>query len=643
MNYDLKLIKDKYGEDMMHFCRRLFPTLLEEKGLLFDLLSNHFEFSKQLYDDIIENKLTGEFQNYVMCLAKLDRHYKEDTEDKDPEQLLSEAGYNLFECHSEEEIESFIKYYADGERLCTFGDERLKSSYVFFAVKKNVDEIKREDFENPARQDEYGTSVISIQFTRGYVNHLGIMNRYNHVKGVDNPDATFSNNLDNIIPGLTKAFEKKYGFHIHSDRRGFDIKNYVKGNDGKLYKYLFEKNGIYYCPNNTIIDAKYNVHKFDKEKYIIMDYYVIDLVNKTIKVFDDNIRDSFIDGFKNIKSIRVVNNKKTGIKTVTINDEITIDINSNNRLINYYNPNVTRLDNSFIGYNNDAVVERLHLPNVIEVEDDFFEDNKTLKEILLDSVISIGDGFMKRNRDLHTFYAPNVVFIGNRCLECNEELRVVDLPNVREIASCFMIHNKNVSEVRMDNVKILGDYFMNENNSLKVVYFPNVEEIKNNFMLYNNSVVCAKFPKLKVTGDAFFYSDEVLKVFYAPNLYITGHRFMRYNKSIEDLDTPNLTYLGSYFMENNAVIKVINLESAKKLGSYFAANATGLEKVYLPNAEEIGGEFALNARNIEEVYIPNINEESYGKLSGFIKEKLNKNGTSKKIGARRYFVDNTSV
>ena len=59
----------------------------------------------------------------------------------------------------------------------------------------------------------------------------------------------------------------------------------------------------------------------------------------------------------------------------------------------------------------------------------FFENNKTLKEILLDSVISIGDGFMKRNRDLHTFYAPNAVFIGSRCLECNEALRIVDLPD----------------------------------------------------------------------------------------------------------------------------------------------------------------------------------------------------------------------
>ena len=31
---DLKVIKKKFGEDMMRLCRKLFPSLLEEKGLL---------------------------------------------------------------------------------------------------------------------------------------------------------------------------------------------------------------------------------------------------------------------------------------------------------------------------------------------------------------------------------------------------------------------------------------------------------------------------------------------------------------------------------------------------------------------------------------------------------------------------------
>ena len=32
LNYDLKMIKDKYGEKMMHFCREPFANLLEKEG-----------------------------------------------------------------------------------------------------------------------------------------------------------------------------------------------------------------------------------------------------------------------------------------------------------------------------------------------------------------------------------------------------------------------------------------------------------------------------------------------------------------------------------------------------------------------------------------------------------------------------------
>ena len=39
---DLKFIKKKYGEVMMHLCRKIFPTILETEGLLPKLLEDHF-------------------------------------------------------------------------------------------------------------------------------------------------------------------------------------------------------------------------------------------------------------------------------------------------------------------------------------------------------------------------------------------------------------------------------------------------------------------------------------------------------------------------------------------------------------------------------------------------------------------------
>ena len=85
--------------------------------------------------------------------------------------------------------------------LCSFAIKRLQTHHVFFAVKDNALNLKRSDFINPLREDEYSTSVISIQFTKGFNNRISIKSRYNH--SVDNPDATFYNNLENIVPGLT--------------------------------------------------------------------------------------------------------------------------------------------------------------------------------------------------------------------------------------------------------------------------------------------------------------------------------------------------------------------------------------------------------------------------------------------------------
>ncbi len=51
MNEDLKRIKKKYGEDMMHLCRDLFPTILEHEGLLSKLIEENFAPNKSLYQE----------------------------------------------------------------------------------------------------------------------------------------------------------------------------------------------------------------------------------------------------------------------------------------------------------------------------------------------------------------------------------------------------------------------------------------------------------------------------------------------------------------------------------------------------------------------------------------------------------------
>ena len=50
---DERNIRKKYGENMWHLCKKLFPTILNIPGKLSEILESRFYPSKFLYDDII--------------------------------------------------------------------------------------------------------------------------------------------------------------------------------------------------------------------------------------------------------------------------------------------------------------------------------------------------------------------------------------------------------------------------------------------------------------------------------------------------------------------------------------------------------------------------------------------------------------
>ena len=108
MNNDLKIIKKKYGEKMMRFCRATFSTILETEGLLPQLLINNFNESHYLYDDIVKNNKLLEFRNLIYGLITKEEP-KEIIADKTPEELMDEAGYVLKECKTETEVQESAK------------------------------------------------------------------------------------------------------------------------------------------------------------------------------------------------------------------------------------------------------------------------------------------------------------------------------------------------------------------------------------------------------------------------------------------------------------------------------------------------------------------------------------------------------
>ena len=374
--------------------------------------------------------------------------------------MLSEAGYDLYECKCEEDIQSFKKYYAKGEELCTFKGGRLKRCHVFFAVKKNVSDIKRERFLNPRRQDEYGTSVISIQFTRDFTHTLSIKNRHNH--HVNNPDSTYSNNLDNIIPGLTESFGKYYGLVQQHPYCKFELDGYVKANDNKYYKYNYEIINVYYCPNNIIID-NFEVKRYDKEKYLIFDYFILDLVKKEIRFYNSHIEDSFPSTIPNIEKIEI-ERKEDDIKEIKIilqdNREVTIVLNKFNNIIELDNQYVKDGGNNFLCYVEHLKV--LKMANLQTVKDYFLYNNKDLKEVYLPSLEKVENYF-----------------------RLNGQFKELNLNSLQEVGDCFAIFNSGLEEMNLPLLEKVGCDFMYHNDSIKKIKTPNLQKVGDGFFMDN--------------------------------------------------------------------------------------------------------------------------------------------------------------
>ena len=576
---DLKLIKKHYGENMMHLCRELFPTLLETEGLLWFALTKKFPYSKNIADDIIEMNVQNEFKNIIYEEINAEDNDKI-VVNKTPKELLDEAGYILYECKTEEEINKFKKYYAPGEVLCTFNENRLNRCYVFFAVKKNVDEIKRENFKNPDRQDEYGTSVISIQFTRDDSNTLSIKNRYNHT--VANPDATFSNNLDNITYGLTKSFNKEYDLNINSGKlNNIEIPGYVKASDGKYYKYNYEINNIYYCPNNIIID-NFKVKKYDKSKYIIIDYFIIDLVNKTIKLYKDNLIDRLPDDIKNIKNIKVEKDKQTKNKKITFNDSIEIVVNRNNQIIKYKNDLIEKTG-YFLNYN--TTLKSLSMSNLKETDENFLYKNTDLEYINLPNLEYIDRYFLTSNKKLKEISLPKVKHIGNSFLSFNKSLERINLPEVEYIDNSFLNNCTSIKEIDLPKLRIIKDYVLERANNIEKINLPKVVEIGNNFMLTNEKLESIELPEVIQIGNFFLEDNRVLKNISMPKVNTLGINCLTENRDLIELDLPEVEYIDRSFLRTNISLKRINLPKLKKLGERSFLMIDNLDYINIPNSD----------------------------------------------------------
>lgn len=596
---ELKKIKKLYGEKFMHLCRAMFPTLLEQEGLLTKILESTFSTnSRTLCEDILSYEVEEEFKDFIYSKVDVEKKKPELITKKTPYELLDEAGYDLYECTSEEEIQNFKKYYSPGEALCTFSGGRLDRCVVFWAVRKDAEKIKREDFQEPKREDEYGTSVMGIQFSKNGVCTVSIKNRYNHT--VNNPDATYGNDLDRIVPGLSQSFAEllsERGLEFNSANRvEFELYGYTVAGDGKYYKYNNEINGIFYCPGNIIIDHG-KVIQLEPEKQVLVDCFIIDKTNKTIKLYDESIGDSFIDAFEDIEKIEMKRSEeKKGDTIITITQKnsqnpITIVINKKNQIVGYENQDLTNIGNNFLSNSNQ--IKRIILPNVKKIGNDVCCVG-TIEELNLDSLETTGNNCFV-NCEVDRLNMPKLRHLGNHCFVHTIKISELDLPSLERIGNdCFSSFGLDLQRINLPQLSITGNNFCKRLSNPHKINIPNIEQFGDDCL--SDTLINLRelsFPKLKKVGNNFL-NRSCLEKLDLPLLEQTGDYFLCQNSrgmniGLTELRLPRLKTVGDGCLDvirNLDIDEDVDLSSLERIGdSQSLFNGENLVTIVAKNSE----------------------------------------------------------
>lgn len=625
-NKDLKFIKKHYGEDFAKLCRTLFPTLLEQPGLLSTLVSTHIEPTKSLLDDLKREAEDPEdfVKNFIYSFVDVEQEKPQIIENKTAEEILDEAGYVLYpECKTEEDLQKFKKFYKREEELCSFRGGRLEYCRVWFAVKKNVKDIKRANFSNPKRQDEYGTSVISIQYTKREPSTLSIKNRYNHT--VNNPDATFSNNLDNIVPGLKNAFEQQ--FHIISDKNQIveDIFPYVQVG-GKLFRSNFERSNIYYCSNNVIID-NFEVKRFDKARYIVFENYIIDKKEKTIKLYNNTTNkkedhDEFTKSFGQIKEVKEIVKKggRDVIITTESGGDVILGLDDNNVLKEYYNSELKTVGKNFLG--SSFNLEKFNAPNLKKAGQGFLCDAENLTSFVAPNLEELGDESLRYVYNLKQIEVPCLKEVGNCVLEYAHSLENFSTPCLEIVLDSFLSKANNLKSFDAPNLKIMRSNVLNETDNLSSINVPNLVEVGSDCLTRQRKLTAFSAPCLRVVGDNFFMLSSCLKSFSAQNLRAAGNYFLSDVTQLKSFYGPKLKKVGNSFLNIVGNLEEFFAPMLETVGYAALEYAASLKSFSAPKLVSAGDGLLRKARKLKKFYAPNLQNagENFLKSSDLIEE-----------------------
>jgi hypothetical protein len=637
------VLKKKLGETAAKKIREKIPFALDYPTEFVDFVTAKIPAKEDIpfIVDKMGDRLDGLFRIAV------DKNIEAaDAKGKTPEELSKEAGYVFHRTEKPDDVLVFKKDFARGEVLCTYNDVegRMYNNLVFWLRRSEAETVlragdltqeylkeqsegavlwrnyldgkglKKDDGSydlsdvRPSRQDPYGTSSMSVQIgKRG--GDISIKNRYNH--SVNNPDATFGNDLNSIVDGLHDAVYNIEGVPKKKQEMRLPD-NIVADNKGRLFKYDREINDIYISKNGYIDNGVLNL--IDKSTQRMIDNYLIDSKNKTaISVtgsgksilpninkitFDkDAIKIQSDNGSLNFTLVGGNIDKLSGDIT-TVGDKF---LHLNESLTSVDLPLVTRIGEEFLYFNKS--LKSINLPVVQTIGEDFLLFNESLKTIDLPLAQTIGDEFLRKNEILESINLPLVVFVGRDFLQDNESLKSIDLPFVQMVGSSFLYNNKYLTDINLPNLEIIADNFLVNNQFLRIVNLPKAKGIGNGFLYTNENTDEINLPLVKTIGHDFMYVNKFLTKVNLPLVEDIGGDFLYTNNNLTNIDLPLVKRIGGDFLRRNQSLKTISLPSVQNIGTRFMQNSI-LENVDLPLVQSVDIGFMSNSRSLENINLP---------------------------------------
>ncbi len=466
------------------------------------------------------------------------------TSDESPFELLKQAGYTSFYADTFKKQNSIKKYFLKEEELCTFRDsERHKNYHIIHCVKEGADKLKRSDFKGREdRQDEYGTSVISIQIlkTGGFIS---IKNRYNHT--VEGCDQTFDSNPDNIILGLSNSLKKYFNVDFTSiplSKR--KLPEYYIIAQNHLIHYTLEKEDMYFGDGVYVDGGK--IIPIQKDYQFFMKQYLFDLKAKTVTTFfyeDDKFANILIEEMKG----KNIQRKK---------NENGFDLLLDGEL--------------FLSFDEDKNVTKARLLKAVSLPDDSFKGERALTFFEAPNLSIIGNDCFE-NTSLNHFFAPNLIRMGAHCFSfgCDFEklvfenlksmgdscffsinVRELYFPKLKEISNRSLVGNKFLEKIYAPKVLGVREYGIYSNEKLKEVFLPSCKKVGGKSLSHNFNLKVLNLLKLKQAEEGAVSFNLKLKKIYVPKLVSTERETFSNNAIGCYIEAPNLVFVSFRAFEN---------------------------------------------------------------------------------------------